>query len=139
MAEITGKNGQLIYACKASGSGHISRDFNNKCASGYHVCTGTNVWNADVSRAQARSFGGCFKFDAAHDCQGCGATCERRQAHGSTPCWDSGRGIDVAGMGSGCSSWAGNNSCLKSGRIDFSTNAGGCNGPLRDGVMCCKD
>eukprot|EP00419_Tripos_fusus_P010876 CAMPEP_0172660028 /NCGR_PEP_ID=MMETSP1074-20121228/3850_1 /TAXON_ID=2916 /ORGANISM="Ceratium fusus, Strain PA161109" /LENGTH=531 /DNA_ID=CAMNT_0013475627 /DNA_START=107 /DNA_END=1702 /DNA_ORIENTATION=+ len=108
----------------------------NTCPSGWHKCTGQDVMSAKVTYTWAKSFSGCYNFDAAHDCGGCSETCtSRKDVSGSRKlCYDAST-PDKGGMGSGC--YYDNpqrTSCLTGGRIDAGRNCGATN----DGVVCCQ-
>ena len=130
-----------IAACAGTFAGWIDEaSAKSLCAVGWHVCNGADAVVHTIAYEQAKSFGGCFAIDAAHDCNSCFKHCRDL---GCMNCcvsnyeWDA----DMGGMGSGCAdSGAGQQSCLASGRLDASTNTFGCkwNSSLA-GVVCCKD
>lgn len=127
-----------IMACPGSWKGEIDQA-QNLCATGWHVCQGTErVFNL-VTYADARSFPGCFAYDAANDNNVCQPHCSAQIGR-----VDSATGLDMAGMGADCNRayyFADLPSCLtKGGRIDASENDGvGCNYDRRfAGVVCCE-
>lgn len=113
------------------------------CAAGWRACRGDDAPVGGLPLAEARAFGGCFAFDAAHDCFACYPTCEgalgscRRCCVTLNP-----TDPDMAGMGAGCTGYDGGEpgtSCLASGRLDATTNDFGCR--FREGlsgVVCCR-
>ena len=55
--------------------GELVDGSNSLCAPGWSVCTGAQLWGAEISFEEATGFGGCFVGDAAQDSAGCFATC----------------------------------------------------------------
>ena len=103
--------------------------------------------------ADARSFSGCFAYNANNDCGQCQDTCGQRTSRDAANAHHApGRGCDVLGesnpdlaaMGAECGgAWDGP-ACLADGRINPSNinAAGGCTitGYQHiDGIVCCHD
>jgi hypothetical protein len=107
------------------------------CASGWHVCLGTEAALKAVSFEAASSFPGCFPFDAANDNQACHPGCTAAVLAGVDPVPG---GIDLAAVGADCAFQLPEEaSCLSSGRIDAVQNGTtGCNHTeTYTGVVCC--
>ena len=131
-----------IAACPGTVKGHHVSDA-SRCAPGWHVCTGVDVFALSITFAEATSFSGCYAFDSNNDCQGCFPTCREGPASASI----NGRGCDVAGptdpdlhgMGRDCGYAAPDEySCLRDGRLF--TNNPGCSITVDlSGSICCKD
>jgi hypothetical protein len=130
-----------IAACAGTFTGWIDESGAKAlCAAGYHVCNGGDAIVHAISYTEAKSFGGCFAMDTAHDCNACYTHCRDL---GCKSCCVSNyeSDADMGGMGTGCSDYgSGASSCLANGRIDASTNTFGCKwAPSVAGVMCCSD
>jgi hypothetical protein len=133
-----------VVACAATGTGPIGSAFSEVCADGWAVCTGQQIFDSAITHSESRSFAGCYKYDAAHDCTGCGSTCASKQAAvgAGSPCFGddaSGANVDVAGMGGACIEYTTTgDSCIAGGRSDFDISSQGCDGEVGSGVMCCR-
>ena len=134
-----------IWLCSWGGHGYIY-DQNSKCASGYHVCNGQDIWNKGVSYDQARSTGGCFAYDSASDCDGCFQTCKsNKSVNVRSGCFDP-HGPDLSGIGSGCHySTTGRSECFRGGShghrgmIRSHDGSPKCYTNKNVGVACCQN
>lgn len=132
-----------IAACGGRWSGWIDEASPAAlCATGWHVCRGIDKPLGRVTIAQATEFGGCFAFDAAHDCNACFPTCRGALGQCKACCVPNVPGDpDMGGLGAGCLQYAaGAGSCLVDGRLDATQNSTGCQWNERiTGVVCCRD
>lgn len=139
-----------LAACGGTWAGWIDEpDAGALCAAGWRVCRGAADATklATVTHQQATAFFGCFAFDAANDCYGCHPSCrgaiDTTTTVNGQECMipDGATQPDMAGVGANCThhSVLPMTSCLKSGRLDSSTNTWGCQyNPSMTGVLCCR-
>lgn len=130
-----------IAACAGVFSGHIGdTSANSLCATGWHVCSPPDVPHdaaivSSVTFEQAKSFSGCFAFNAAHDFGKC------------IPCTGGWGEDDMGGAGSDCKGTynGGSSSCWGSGRIDavccsdYQSGTACQHKPYLTGVVCCRE
>lgn len=137
-----------IAACEGTFEGFISSvSAKHLCSDGWHVCTGHEVQQREITVQEADAFPGAFAFDSANDCGNCHETCLGAMtgtsingfcAVSATDYTDP----DMECMGSGCTLRTGSpgTSCLLTGRTDAP------NEPRRNGcswyedltgVVCC--
>ena len=65
-----------IAACEGVFEGFISSvSAKSLCSSGWHVCTGLEVQQREITVQEADAFPGAFAFDSANDCGNCHETC----------------------------------------------------------------
>ena len=142
------------------------------CGAGWHACTGAdiNLGRNDVEHfsalkvEDARSFAGCYVYNANNDCNQCQDTCgsrdsadtghlisntEERAANGlMAGCAVSGGSDpDLVGIGADCrwqdNAYHNNPACLADGRIRATSGShNGCtvtNAGMIQGIVCCRD
>ena len=142
------------------------------CAAGWHACTGAdiNLGRNDVEHfsalkvEDARSFAGCYVYNANNDCNQCQDTCgsrdsadtghllsntAERAANGlMAGCAVSGGSDpDLVGIGADCrwqdNAYHNNPACLADGRIRATSGShDGCtvtNAGMIQGIVCCRD
>ena len=138
-----------IAACEGTFEGFISSvSAKHLCSDGWHVCTGHEVQQREITVQEADAFPGAFAFDSANDCGNCHGTCLGAMtgtsingfcAVSATDYTDP----DMECMGSGCTLRTGSphTSCLLTGRTDAPNGHGhGCSW-YEDltGVVCCME
>jgi len=123
-----------VAACEGTWSGWIDEPSASAvCASGWHVCRGTDAAIGRVTFQQATSFLGCFAFDTCRGSMGVCRTC----CVPNTP-----TDPDMGGIGANCIQLpvGTGSSCLATGRVDSSQNSTGCQwNAMITGVACCRD
>jgi hypothetical protein len=139
-----------IAACEGVFEGFISSvSAKSLCSSGWHVCTGLEVQQREITVQEADAFPGAFAFDSANDCGNCHETCLGAMtgtsingfcAVSATEYTDP----DLECMGAGCNVRTGSphTSCLLTGRTDAPNTAGrnGCSWyEDLSGVVCCLE
>lgn len=121
---------------------------NTFCDAGWHICTGAEIdmgrgnatTHTSITLAQARSFTGCFAYNADNDCNSCSDTCGARTdgGHSGTGCnVSASHDADVAGMGSGCS-YTTAHACIADGRINSGNHGCTIDTPGITGFVCCR-
>lgn len=133
-----------VAACEGTWSGWIDEPSASAvCASGWHVCRGTDAAIGRVTFQQATSFLGCFAFDTAHDCGACYPTCRGSMGVCRTCCVPNPpTDPDMGGIGANCIQLpvGTGSSCLATGRVDASQNSTGCQwNAMITGVACCRN
>lgn len=121
------------------------------CGTGWHVCTGGEIWPLQLTFEWATSFPGCYVVDAATDYGGCSKTCGSSEnvRPGTKFGFDSSN-PDSQGMGSGCVGWSrrffdnGPGGCLVGNKrllsAPWHTTNGYCGKDKRlgSGAVCCR-
>ena len=139
-----------IAACDGVFMGFInSVSAQELCSTGWHVCTGFEVQQREITVQEAEAFVGAFAFDSANDCGNCHESCLGAMTGTSINGFCPVSATDYADpdmecMGSGCTHRTGSphTSCLLTGRTDApdTVNRHGCSWyPDLTGVVCCQE
>ena len=125
-----------VAACGGTWVGDVATAV-TLCATGWHVCDGSEPSIKAMTFNEAVTVAGCYALDVSDDNDDCHHGCAKAVASGV----DNARDVDMGAVGALCPFLQSNHdSCLKSGRIDFTQNSGtGCNfAPGLNGVTCCN-